>query len=805
MLIGTFAKAGRALGYALALPAAALAIPPVQAEPVQEQRRPAGLEAPGRIVVDHWGIAHIQAASRRDAFFLQGYNAARERLWQMDLWRKRGLGRLAASFGPSFADRDRAARLFLYRGDMAAEWATYPAGARAMTEAFVSGVNAWIAEVDSGRAPLPREFVLTGSRPERFTVDDVVRIRSHTLVSNVSAEVQRARAVCRGGLPLETLRRKLEPAHEPVVPRGLDPCAVPDDVLKTYLLATGEVAFDGVKLAAAPVDVRLAMADRNDQSEGSNNWVVDSTHSATGRPILANDPHRGHTMPSLRYLVDVSAPGLHFAGAGEPALPGVTFGHNDQVAWGITIFYADQEDLYVYRTSKDHPGRYWYQGRWEPFTVETEPLAVKGEGDRPVELKFTRHGPVIREDPDKGLAFALRTVWTQPGAAGYFHAAWFLDARDWSGFEQAHKSWGAPPLNLVFASAAGEIGWRASAYVPRRKGWDGLLPVPGDGRYEWQGLIAADDLPMQRNPPRGFVATANHMNLDPGYDSARQPIGFEWADRSRIDRIEELLASRPRHSLADMAAIQTDVTSPLARRSVALIAATGPFTGDAARAAALLQGWDGREDVDSAPAALFEVWLDRHFRGAVADAVAGPELRDLIRTGLAAGMVDWLARLDPRLGADPRAVRQQVIATSLAAAWADVAKRLGPDPARWRWGDLHQARFVSPVAALASPAERAQWSVGPLQVGGSASTPMAGGFRAGGFEVNAGAAVRMVLDVGAWDNSRVTNMPGQSGDPYSPHYRDLFPRWAARENVPFLFSPAAVEANAERVIELRPR
>jgi len=168
-------------------------------------------------------------------------------------------------------------------------------------------------------------------------------------------------------------------------------------------------------------------------------------------------------------------------------------------------------------------------------------------------------------------------------------------------------------------------------------------------------------------------------------------------------------------------------------------------------------------------------------------------------------MVDWLAAADPRLGPDPVARRHQILAASLAAAWADVTKRLGPDPAKWRWGDLHQARFVPAIAALAPPAERAQWSVGPLQVGGSASTPMAGGLRAGGYEVNSGAAVRMVLDVGMWDNSRITIMPGQSGDPFSPHYRDNFLRWAAGENVPFLFSTAAAEANAERIIELTPR
>ncbi|MDE2404749.1 MAG: penicillin acylase family protein [Sphingomonadales bacterium] len=802
---------------ARALVAGAMLVIPMSARPevpadgarpgvVIEHRSPAGLQAPGQIVIDHWGIAHVRAASRRDAFFLQGYNAARDRLWQMDLWRKRGLGRLAASFGPAFAEKDTAARLFLYRGDMAAEWASYPRAAREMTEAFVAGINAWIGEVEAGKAPLPREFAITGSRPERFSADDVVRIRSHTLVSNVASEVQRARAVCAGSLPFENLRRKLEPAHVPVVPKGLDPCDVPADVLRNYTLATGDVSFDGVKLAATPADVQLALDERNDQVEGSNNWVVDGAHSTTGRPILANDPHRAHTMPALRYLVDVSAPGLHFAGAGEPALPGVTFGHNEAAAWGITIFYADQEDLTVYRIRPDRPGAYWYKGKWEPFRIVRETLSVRGEPDREIELQFTRHGPVVARNAARGLAYAVRTVWTLPGSSGYFHASWLLDAQDWADFELAHRHWGTPPLNLVFADVAGDIGWRASAYAPLRKGWDGLMPVPGDGRYEWQGMIAPDDLPMMRNPSRGWVATANQMNLSADWPNAARPVGWEWADRSRIDRIEEVLASRPRHSVADMAALQADVTSPFARRAVAMMAAAGPYAGDAGRAAALFAGWDGREDVDSAPAALFEVWADRHLRAAVAETVAPdkPVLRDVLRAGAATAMVDWLAKAHPGLGPDPAVTRKHILDRSLASAWADLVGRMGPDPAHWRWGELHKALFAPPIAALLPAARRAQWTVGPLEVGGSASTPMAGSFRAGGYDVAAGAAVRMVLDVGAWDNSRVTVMPGQSGDPYSPHYRDSFLRWAAGETAPFLFTRSAVDAHAERIIDLTP-
>ncbi len=203
-----------------------------------EDRAVAGLSQPAEIIVDRWGIPHIYAKSARDAFFLQGYNAARDRLWQIDLWRKRGLGRLSASFGPAYVAQDRAARLFLYRGDMAAEWAAYDPGARESVEAFAAGVNAYVAEVRTGKRPLPVEFSLTASQPEAWNPEDVLRIRSHALVSNVASEVARARVVCAGGVAADALRRKLEPAHKLVVPKGLDPCVVPANVLDDYVLAT---------------------------------------------------------------------------------------------------------------------------------------------------------------------------------------------------------------------------------------------------------------------------------------------------------------------------------------------------------------------------------------------------------------------------------------------------------------------------------------------------------------------------------------------------------------------------------------
>jgi len=762
------------------------------------------LQAPAKVIVDHWGIPHIRAANVHDAFFVQGWNAARDRLWQIDLWRKRGLGLLSASFGASYVAQDRATRLLLYRGDMAAEWASYPAEARDETKAFVAGINAYVAQVSAGRAALPREFALTGTTPDRWSTDDVVRIRSHALVGNLADEVERARLVCKGGAPFLTLHRKIEPVHEIHVPDGLDPCSVLADVLDNYLLGTKSVSFAPPLLAQAglPGAVWADSVTLANNQEGSNNWVVDAAHSATGRPILANDPHRAHGVPSLRSLVDMAAPGLHIAGAGEPSLPGVSFGHNETVAWGLTIFYADQEDLYVYQTSADHPGAYLYQGNWQPFRLVRETIAVRGEAPRDVELAYTRHGPVIHQD--EGHAFALRTVWTEPGGAGYFNAAWLYRANSWADFTVAHNHWSAPSLNLVYADTHGDIGWRPSAFIPQRRGWDGMMPVPGDGRYEWHGMIPGPDLPEIRNPARGFIATANAMDLPRDWPSETRPIGFVWPDPSRLDEIEARLGAKPKLTLDDMSAIQTDTTSRLALRATALLGGLDAGDPDARAAIALLKGWDGNESADSAPAALAEIWLASHLVPTTANTVAKGELAKALEDSGAGAVIDWLARADARLGADPATSRRTILLTSLAEAWRDAVARLGADPAHWHWGDLHLAQWAPAIAPRVPASERAKWTVGPLGVGGSGTTPMATWDARNAYGVAGGASVRMVLDVGAWDNSRVINTPGESGDPDSPHYRDLFPLWATGRYVPFVFSDAAVMAAAERVIVLEP-
>jgi penicillin amidase len=788
----------------------ALSAPAATSTAVQELNwSVAGLNAQADIVIDHWGIAHIFAANIHDAFFLQGYNAARDRLWQIDLWRKRGLGLLAKSLGPAYVDQDRAARLFLYRGDMQKEWAAYAPDSRQWVTAFVDGVNAYVAQVQSGIRPLPIEFKLTDSRPDTWRAEDVLRIRSHALVSNVTSEVARARVACAGGLKADALRRKIEPlGHKVAVPPGLNPCDVPADVLKDYLLATKQVEFSGLATTAPHVDLsaekRLAGALDTQSTEGSNNWVIAPWRTATGRPILANDPHRQLGAPSLRYIVALNAPGLNVIGAGEPALPGISLGHNDDIAFGLTIFYIDQEDLYVYELNTSDPDSYRYKSGWAKMQVVRESIEVKGGAARAVELRFTQHGPVLAVDAATHRAFAMRTVWNEPGLAGYFGSSRLLMAKNWNDFKVAASDWGAPPLNLVYADVQGNIGWAASGRVPKRKNWDGLMPVPGDGRYEWDGFYGKDVLPSLYNPVQGYFGTANEMNLPAGFPSEQNKIAFEWNDRSRIDRINEVLGGKTKMTLADSMALQTDAVSTQSRRAVALLASLSPHDAALSQALALLKAWDHEEGTGSVAASIYEVWATKYLGKATVAKAAPEAARKLIDNGQLQAVIEYLEHPDGALGADPAAARDAILLQSLQGALAELNQRLGPDMTSWVWGRLHRATFDPAVAVLADPELRAQMSVGPLQTPGSASTPGAQAYRASDFSVIAGASVRLVMDVGAWDNSVAMNTPGQSDDPMSAHYRDLFPMWAQGSYVPLRFSRAAVDGDAEDVIHLAP-
>jgi penicillin amidase len=773
----------------------------------------AGLKAQAEILVDPWGIAHLRAADEEDLFFVQGFNAARDRLWQIDLWRKRGLGRLAAHFGPGYLAQDQASRAFLYRGDMEREFASYAPDARAICEAFAKGVNAFIGLTEREPERLPVEFGLTQTRPERWAAEDVVRVRSHALARNALSEALRAIVVSKAGLETDLLRKTIEPPVTPGNPSGVALADIPLAVLDLFKLATAGVVFSQARLSASLAEAakwrvvnELGEVTLAADASGSNNWVVAGSRSATGRPVFAGDPHRLHSLPSLRYLVHLSAPGLDVIGAGEPSAPGVSMGHNGFAAFSQTIFGMDQEDIYVYETEPGNPGRYRYEGEWIEMSRVEERFQVKGAPDQVHELKFTRHGPVLYVDEARSRAYALRSVWFEPGTAAYLGGLSTMRSRSFPEFRDNLRRFAAPSLNHLYADVAGAIGWQPAGMVPVRRNWDGLLPVAGDGRFEWQGFVDLDDLPSQANPPEGFLATANEANLPADFDQEKTRIGYEWLENSRALRIREALGADASHTVAASLALQADVFSrPAARLQELLRRIARDEDSDFAAARKMLLAWDNRLDAASAPAALSELWFTKHLKPALFAAfVPDAATRALLAPGDVESLLSVLEQPDARFGQDPAAARDALLARTLGAAYRDARERLGAEPAAWRWGDLHHGYFQHPLSAIVGEEERRRLDIGPLAKGGSASTVMHAAYRAQDFRVTIGASVRFVLDVGNWDASFCVNAPGQSGDCRSPHYRDLAPKWAKGEYAPFLYSRAAVDEAAERRIVLKP-
>jgi penicillin amidase len=802
-----------------------------------------GLRQPVEILIDRWGVPHIYARNEADLFFAQGFNAARDRLFQIDLWRRRGLGQLAEVFGPAFVEQDTASRLFLYRGDMEKEWAVYGPDAKQIAEQFVAGINAYIDWLGRNPERLPWEFKKLSYSPASWTAEEVVRIRSHGLTRNLTSEVARSRVMCAADLKSDEVRIGLQPAWHTEPPPGLDPC-LPRDVLKVFTLATqavrlppaaadsaataqaalpgsvqesvllqdkalevGDLKFETTRgLGREPLPDDMALDDQPAENlEGSNNWVIAPSKSATGRPIMANDPHRAYSEPSLRYISDLNAPTLHVIGANEPALPGISLGHNDWIAFGYTIFNIDQEDLYFYELNPANPNQYKYQGGWEPFRILREEIRVKGQAPVVADLTFSRHGPVIYVEKEKNRAFAVRTAWLEPGMAPYYGSLRYLRARTFDEFTRAIDYWGAPTLNHVYADVNGNVGWAPGGLAPIRPNWDGLLPVPGDGRFEWAGRWKGDQLPRVYNPASGYFTTSNEMNIPAGYRYRELKLGFEWTNGSRHQRIDEVLSAANKLSVEDSMRLQNDQVSIPARRLVALLK---PLSSDDAKVRAaltILRGWNAAMDADAAAPALHEVWFSRYLGKAFKYAVLSKNAAEAIDAPDPTVMLDALEKPETWFGEHAAQKRDQLLLSSLRAAYEEMEKLQGPDAKQWKWGKLHYNLSEHPFSRIVDEATRARIDVGPIQKNGSAFVPSQSAYRASDFRQTTGPSVRVVIDVGNWDNSRAINHPGQSGDPDSPHYRDLARMWRDGQYFPLLYTRKAVEKQTESTIKLVPK
>lgn len=741
----------------------------------------AGLERPVEVLRDEWGLPHIYAENQRDLFFAQGFVAAQDRLFQLDLWRRIGRGETAEIFGEDAIEADRFARLVLYRGDMQAEWQSYSPDAREIITAFTQGINACIDHVTAA-GKLPIEFQLLGYRPQKWRPEDVVtRMSGIIMVSNWQREVARARLIARVGAGQARLIAPTDPPRDYELDNAIDAAAITRDLFRGYAAATRVLKFQ-----PSPSE--------------SNNWVVDGTLSASGKPLLASDPHRPITLPSLRYLVHLHAPGWNAIGSGEPALPGIALGHNEHIAWGLTIVGTDQADLYVEEVHPNDPGQYKVGDRFEPMAVVREALRVRGRTEPlELELRFTRHGPVIHQDDERRLAFALKWAGAEPGGAAYLGGLAVARAKNRQQFLKALESWKVPGLNFVYADTAGEIGWIAAAATPIRNTGDGLLPVPGAaGHHEWQGYLPVAELPQSFNPPRHWLATANQNILPAGY---KNRIAFEWAAPYRHERIVERLSSGKQFTLDDFQSIQHDSTA-LPARTLQRVLQQVKLPDELTSYAQLFGQWDADLSRDSRAGPLYAAWIQTlvpEFYGErlPKDPLDRADLRSLpvLLAHLTNADEAWLGR-------NPVAARDELVRTTFAAAVAKTKQLLGDDPKSWRWGKLHTATFQHPLASL-SPAHAKAFNLAPVERAGDGNTPL-NTRHDETFRQLHGATYRHVFDLADWDRGLATSAPGQSGQPGSPHYADLLPLWAEGRYFPLAYSRAKVEAVTRHRLRLVP-
>ena len=772
-----------------------------------------GLHAPVEVIRDTWGVPHIYAANNDDLFFAQGYVQAQDRLFQMDLNRRLGLGRLAEVTGPLGVAFDKFARALAWPRAAQAQADSGDATTAAAIAAYCAGVNAYIAT-----QPLPAEFRVLAYRPEPWDA----------LSTSAWGTVLAWGLSC--NWESELLRAWLLDALGPERAADLTPVYRPDYVTTLpdegvgRRLAEGLIGAFRETVAHGPVGLPLV-----GQSLGSNNWVVSGARTASGRPHLANDPHLPPVFPTIWYAAHLCGGDYHVAGFTLPGVPGIIIGHNDHCAWGITNAFPDVQDVYIERFDPDDRTRYEVNGQWQPAEIVDEVIHVRGLRDVVLPVRTTRHGPVF-SDLLPGEHADLSYDWTLFRPSNHLQAVLASNrATDWESFRDALRAWSFPGQNVVYADTGGNIAYVMPGLVPLRRKGNGLTPVPGwDDAYGWDGFIPFDELPCYVNPPEGFIATANNCMAG---DSYPHWLTGEWLADYRVRRIRELLAAQPRLTLDDHGRIQNESVSLLARRFLAValpVAGAAPAAQrdlaaqrELADALARLAAWDGDMAEESVAATLQFGWLVHFTRAAVAQAVGAERAETLLARGEQAGFpfmpfyeiayelaLRWLEGAAGLAGCapppdwvgDPRPLLRPALAETLAV----LRRECGPDPAGWTWGRLHRVAFQHEMTRL--PGIGRLWK--PLTI----SAP------GDGFTINQSdltphfppdpatiiASCRLIVDVGAWDECRAALPGGQSGHPASPHYRDRLAEWREGRYFPLLYSRERVLAAAAGTWRLEP-
>ena len=722
-----------------------------------------GLHGEVTIVRDADGVPTVTAANDDDLAFGLGFAHAQDRLFQMEVQRRYGAGRLSEIFGEAAVPVDTQMRVLgLYRSAEAA-WPKLSPAVRSGIEAYCAGVNAYIA---AHGLLLPPEFVMLRFKPEPWKPADTLvwgKLMDFQLGGNYRGELLRARLAQTVSNEDMALLYPDYPKDGPTTLAALTPLY--RDLPLTALYA--------------------ALAPGLGPQYASNNWVVDGAHSASGKPLLANDPHLGFSAPGVWYLARLKTPAREIAGATVAGNPMIVIGHNDKIAWGFTTTTADIEDLFIEKLDPKDPTHYLTPDGNATFATRQETIAVRGAAPVDVTVRATRHGPVISDmlpagTFEPGYAIALSATFLDDDDRTA-EALWNIDrAANWAEFREALKNFVGPPQNIVFADTDGTIGFIAPGRIPIRKTGDGWLPAPGwSGDYDWQGFVPFDALPQATNPPSGFFVSANNKIVP---DSYPYFISRDWDLPDRAERITELLTATPRQSPNDSAAIQADTMSIMARRLVPLMTKIVPANDMAREAVQRLQQWDFYMNADKVEPLLFTAWL-RAFAHTVLFARLGDaatdywDLRPQVMEAILTQRPDWCA--------DPQHPERQTcdarLAEALDTALDQLRQAYGGEMAQWQWGRAHIAYFANAVwervpvlrdwlrLTIPVPGARDTVNVGPSQITDLAHP----------FEQRFGAGLRIITDLSAPGDARMMITPGQSGNPLSPHYADLLHRWRA--------------------------
>ena len=754
-----------------------------------------GLDAPVEIVRDAHAIPHVYARSLRDGAFAMGFAHAQDRLWQMEMQRRIGAARISEVFGDRGLGTDRFLRTLGLHRIAERNFATLSPRVQAIYEAYAAGVNAYL---ESRSGPLPPEFVLLGHEPEPWRPADSLvwlKMMAWDLGDNFQDEILRAR-----------LAERLDPAQLqdlwPPYPGEAPPPA----------MAGRWPSFDPVDIdfeaLAASVPKQLATG------LGSNNWVLSGAHTESGKPLLANDPHLDIAIPSIWYLAHISTPDFDIVGATLPGLPFPVLGQTRDFAWGSTNTGPDVQDLFIERIDPDDPARYLTPEGSLPFEVRTETIQVSGGDAVELTVRETRHGPVVSDLIEASESFleaghVLAFAWTALDEDDRTAEALvgIATAKDWSGFLTAQSDMAVPQLNTVFADRFGNIGYIAPGRIPIRASGLGHLPAPGwTGTHDWVDRIPFAALPRSYNPAGGRIVTANNKVVGPYYPFF---LTDDWTPPYRARRIETLLDAEPAHSVESFTAMQQDLVSLAAARLLpVLLEVTAPGGDAARRALGLLERWDHHMDRDRTEPLIYIAWLRELMRGLLADEL-GPAFEDYwkIRTEvLHRVLTERTAWCDVVTTDEPESCAT-VAGAALEVALQDLTDRYGEEMADWRWGEAHVAWMKNQV--LGAIPVIGPWFEVKLPSGGGRETVKAGGFTVSDpdhpFAQNHGAGYRAVYDLAEPERSVFIQSTGQSGNPFSPHYRDFAEAWRDGRYLPILTERTQIDQDALGTLVLRPR